>query len=144
MRVSRMLAVTAAAVSATMSVAHAGDLPFPTTINGKKVVTLISRDPPGVRCNTNIQVAAELQNRFKVPFIVIPMSVLGPNAKAPAVYYGDELIAVDGGNANGMISATELGDVLDIEGAENQPEQGRLTQIKDKHEEFKRAIKDVK
>lgn len=143
MSIRPMLGMAAAVVCATMSAAHAGDMPFPTTINGKKVVTLVSRDPPGVRCNNNIQVAAELQNRFKVPFVVVPMSVLGPNAKAPAVYYGDELIAVDGGNANGMISATELGDVLDIEGAETQPEQGRLTQIKDTHEALKRAIKDV-
>lgn len=143
MRPSRLLVVAAAATCATLSVAQAGDLPFPTTVNGEKVITLISRDPPGVRCNNNIQVAAELQNRYKIPFVVIPVSVLGPNAKAPAVYYGDELLAVDGGHANGMISATELGDVIDIEGVELQPEPGRLAGLKAQHEEFKRAIKDV-
>ena len=42
--------------------ASAGGPPRSVEINGQKVLTLVNRDPPGVRCNNNIQVAAELSN----------------------------------------------------------------------------------
>jgi len=35
--------------------ASAGGPPGPVEINGQKVLTLVNRDPPGVRCNNNIQ-----------------------------------------------------------------------------------------
>jgi hypothetical protein len=115
--------------------------PGPITINGQKVLTLVSRDPPGARCNNNIQVAAELSNIYKVPVIVVPVSQAGPGAKAPAVYYGDQLLAVDGGNHNGMVSYQMLADVVDIEGAPKQDQLGRLTEVKDNHDALKTAIK---
>ncbi|MEO5343016.1 MAG: hypothetical protein H7842_06700 [Gammaproteobacteria bacterium SHHR-1] len=112
-------------------------------LNGVKVLTLVGRDPPGVRCNTNIQVAAELSNSYKIPVMLVPVTFAGPGAKAPAVYYGGELIAVDGGNLNGMLDATSLADVLELEGATSQDQKGRLMQIQSELDAFKAAIKKV-
>ena len=114
-----------------------------TELNGQKVLTLVGRDPPGVRCNNNIQVAAELSNTYKIPVLLVPVTFAGPGAKAPAVYYGDELIAVDGGNLNGMIDATSLADVLELEGAEQQDQEGRLLQIRTNLDALKEAIRNV-
>lgn len=115
--------------------------PGPASLNGQKVLTLVSRDPPGVRCNNNIQIAAELSNVFKVPVVVVPVTYAGPGAKAPAVYYGGQLLAVDGGDHNGMISYQMLADVLDIEGAPKQEQQGRLMEVKKDFEALKTSIK---
>jgi hypothetical protein len=115
--------------------------PGPTVINGQKVLTLISRDPPGVRCNNNIQVAAELANIYKIPVVVVPVSFAGPGAKAPAVYYGGELIAIDGGELNGMVSFTELGDILEVEGVPKLAKPGRLMDVKGDFDRLKQAIK---
>lgn len=46
--------------------------PGPLEIDGRKVLTLVSNDPPGLRCNNNIQVAAELANTYKVPILIYP------------------------------------------------------------------------
>lgn len=127
----------------------AGALPAPvlagppgaTVINGQKVLTLIGRDPPGVRCNNNMQVAAELSNLYKVPVQLVPVTFAGPGAKAPAVYYGDQLFAVDGGEYNGMVSFQMLADVLEIEGVPRQDQQGRLMEVKKDFDTLKAAIK---
>ena len=119
--------------------------PGSTKIGGQKVLTLINRDPPGVRCNNNMQVAAELANVYKIPVQIIPHALAGPGAKAPAVYWGDELIAEDGGKGNGMVSFTEMADVMEIEGVPKHPTTGRLmADPKPKHDALKEAIKDVK
>jgi hypothetical protein len=115
--------------------------PGPTVINGQKVLTLIGRDPPGVRCNNNMQVAAELANIYKIPLVIVPVSFAGPGAKAPAVYYGGQLIAIDGGELNGMVSFTELADILEIEGIPKQAKQGRLMDVKGDFDRLKQAIK---
>lgn len=112
-------------------------------IGGQKVLTLISRDPPGVRCNNNIQVAAELSNIYKLPVLVVPVSAAGPGAKAPAVYYGEDLIAVDGGELNGMVSYTQIADILELDDVPKQDQQGRLTEIKPQFDALKQAIKEV-
>ncbi len=119
--------------------------PGSTKLGDQKVLTLISRDPPWVRCNNNMQVAAELANIYRVPVRIIPHALAGPGAKAPAVYWGDELIAEDGGKGNGMVSFTELADVMEIEGVPKHPTTGRLmAEPKAKHDALKDAIKDVK
>jgi hypothetical protein len=123
-------------------VVHASP-PGVSEIDGQKVLTLIGRDPPGLRCNNNIQVAAELSNIYKLPVQLIPVTFAGPGAKAPAVYYGDDLIAVDGGNLNGMIDFTTLADVMELEGVPMQDQGGRLTEVKSAHEQLKQAIKTV-
>ncbi|WP_303906667.1 hypothetical protein [Thiohalomonas denitrificans] len=122
--------------------AYAGP-PGATEIDGQKVLTLVGRDPPGLRCNNNMQVAAELSNVYKIPVQLIPVTFAGPGAKAPAVYYGGELIAADGGNLNGMIDFTTLADIVELEGVPLQDQGGRLTEIKPQFEELKRAIKTV-
>ena len=58
------------------------------------MLTLVVREPPALRCNNNMQVAAELTNIYQVPVQVVPHGLAGAGAKAPAVYYGDELIAL--------------------------------------------------
>lgn len=124
--------------------ASAGGSPGPVEINGQKVLTLVNRDPPGVRCNNNIQVAAELSNIYKIPVVVIPQGLAGPGAKAPAVYYGRDLIAEDGGAHNGMVSYTMVADVLEIEDTKKHQQKGRLFEVKQEHDSLKTAIKTVK
>lgn len=115
-------------------------------LGNQKVLTLISRDPPWVRCNNNMQVAAELTNIYRIPVQIIPHAMAGPGAKAPAVYWGDELIAEDGGKLDGMVSYTELADIMEIEGVPKHPRAGRLMAVepKPKHDALKAAIKEVK
>jgi hypothetical protein len=110
-------------------------------LNGQKVLTLISRDPPGVRCNNNMQIAAELSNVYKVPVQIIPVAFAGAGATAPAVYYGDQLIAVDGGELNGMVSYTEIADILEIESVPKLEQQGRLMEVRKDFDTLKAAIK---
>jgi hypothetical protein len=121
--------------------ALAQQMPGPKELNGQKVLTLISRDPPGVRCNNNIQVAAELSNIYKVPVLVVPVTFAGAGAKAPSVYYGGQLIAQDGGELNGMLNYASIADVLEIEGAPKQEQTGRLLEIRGDFDALKAKIK---
>lgn len=120
--------------------------PGMTKLGNQKVLTLLVRDPPWVRCNNNMQVAAELTNIYVLPVQVIPQALAGPGAKVPAVYYGDELIAEDGGKGNGMVSFTELADMLEVEGVAKHKQEGRLMakEPKPQFDALKAAIKDVK
>lgn len=121
--------------------ALAQQMPGPKELNGQKVLTLISRDPPGVRCNNNIQIAAELSNVYKIPVVVVPVTYAGAGAKAPSVYYGGQLLAQDGGEHNGMLSYTAIADVLEIEGAPKQEQTGRLFEIRSDFDALKAKIK---
>ncbi len=121
--------------------ALAQQMPGPKELNGQKVLTLISRDPPGVRCNNNIQIAAELSNVYKVPVVVVPVTYAGPGAKAPSVYYGGQLLAQDGGELNGMLNYSSIADVLEIEGAPKQEQTGRLFEIRSDFDALKARIK---
>ncbi|OHC67504.1 MAG: hypothetical protein A3H93_01905 [Rhodocyclales bacterium RIFCSPLOWO2_02_FULL_63_24] len=136
-----MLAGLALASVGSIPQAALAQVPGPTELNGQKVLTLVSRDPPGIRCNNNIQIAAELSNVYKVPVVVVPVTYAGAGAKAPAVYYGGQLLAVDGGDFNGMTSYQMIADVLEIEGAPKQEQQGRLLEIKKDFEALKASIK---
>lgn len=129
------------ALAALPRFSYAGGPPGQAVINGQKVLTLISRDPPGIRCNNNMQVAAELSNLYKVPVQIIPVAFAGPGAKAPAVYYGDQLIAVDEGELNGMVSFSQIADILEIENVPKQEQQGRLMEVKKDFDTLKAAIK---
>jgi hypothetical protein len=146
--IARLLAsliVLATALAGTAAPAWAGP-PGTTKLGNHKVLTLVVRDPPWVRCNNNMQVAAELTNIYQIPVQVVPHAFAGAGAKAPAVYYGDELIAEDGGKGNGMVSFTELADMLEVEGAPKHKQEGRLMakEPKPQFEALKAAIKDVK
>jgi hypothetical protein len=92
---------------------------------GRKVLTFIAKDPPGVRCNGNLQVAAEIANTYRVPIQLIP-STLAPSLPAPAVFYGGEVIAADGKDFNGAASFQMVADVLDAEGVPRQAKAGLL------------------
>ncbi len=146
-RIARLLAalIALAALAGITAPAWAGP-PGVTKLGSQKVLTLVVRDPPWVRCNNNMQVAAELTNIYLLPVQVVPHALAGPGAKAPAVYYGDELIAEDGGKGNGMVSFTELSDILEVEGVAKHKQEGRLMakEPKPQHEALKAAIKDVK
>jgi hypothetical protein len=135
------MAVLAVAALGLSTAASAQSPPGTAAIHGQKVLTLILRDPPGVRCNNNIQVAAEIANLYKIPIQIIPVSVAGPGVKAPAVYYGKELLAVDGGAFNGMVSYAMIEGVLEVEDAPKQATKGRLMEVKPDFERLKAAIK---
>ena len=106
-----------AALLALAGSAWAQPAPGPIEIDGRKVLTLVGNDPPGLRCNNNIQVAAELANTYKVPILIYPVSYMPPGTKAPIVWFGGENIAQSGGKLNGMISYTELADRFEVDGA---------------------------
>ena len=85
----KILVSLAAAVMAINVYAQAieASMPVPNseTKNGLKVLTFIAKDPPGQRCNGNIQVAAEVANNYIVPIQLLP-STLAPGLPAPAVF----------------------------------------------------------
>jgi hypothetical protein len=114
--------------------------PGNTVIEGQKVLTLVVREPPALRCNNNMQIGAELNNLYKIPIVILPAS-LAPWSKAPAVYYGDQKIAEDGGDFNGMVGFAQMQDILEIEGVPKQDKQGRLMEVKKEFETLKSAIK---
>lgn len=125
------------------NVAFAQTAPGPLEIDGRKVLTLVSNDPPGLRCNNNIQVAAELANTYKVPILVYPVSFMPAGTKAPVVWFGGELVAASGGQLNGMISYTELSDRFELEGVTKQSKDGLLLtpKVKGSFDALKQSIK---
>ncbi len=121
----------------------AGGSPEVPLIGERKVLTLVVREPPALRCNNNMQVAAELSNLYKLPVVVLPAS-LAPWSNAPAVYYGDQLVAEDGGDFNGMVGFGQVQDILEIEAVPKQDRPGRLMEVKKIHDSLKAAIKGEK
>lgn len=96
---------------------------------GNKVLTIINKEPPGQRCNNNTQVAVEVANTYRVPIRILPAS-LAPGLPAPGVFYGNQLIAADGKDYNGMSSFQMVADVLDFENAPKQAKTGLIYQDK--------------
>lgn len=138
----RTFALTAVLLGGT-SLATAQNAPGPLEIDGRKVLTLVSNDPPGLRCNNNIQVAAELANTYKVPILIYPVSYMPAGTKAPIVWFGGENIAQSGGKLNGMISYTELADRFEVEGVDKQDKSGLLMTpaVNGSFEALKQSIK---
>jgi len=101
------------------------NVPGSTDTAGRKVLTFIAKDPPGVRCNGNLQVAAELANTYRVPIQLVPSSLM-PNLPAPSVFYGNQMLAADGKDHNGAVSFQMISDVLEVEGVAMQPKEGLL------------------
>ncbi|MDK9703000.1 MAG: hypothetical protein OEL20_07645 [Sulfuritalea sp.] len=108
------LLATGAAASANQS------MPVPGAIDstGRKVLTIVKKDPPGLCCIGNVQVAAEIANTCRVPIQILPVSLV-PDVPAPGVFYGQELIAADGCDHNGQSSFQIVADALDMEGRRN-------------------------
>lgn len=94
-------------------------------VGGRSVLTFIAKDPPGQRCNGNLQVAAEIANTYRVPIQLLPSS-LAPGLPAPAVFYGSQLIVADGKDFNGAASYQIIADVLDMESVPKQGKSGLL------------------
>ncbi|MBI5049403.1 MAG: hypothetical protein HZC11_00635 [Nitrospirae bacterium] len=46
--------------------------------------------------------------KFKIEIILIPKSLAGADAEAPAVYLQDEVLAIHGGARDGKITSKEL------------------------------------
>lgn len=115
------LCLTAAAADVSMAV------PGAQTAGGLKVLTFIAKDPPGQRCNGNLQVAAEIANTYRVPIQLLP-AALAPGLPAPAVFYGSQLIVADGKEHNGAASYQIVADVLDLESVPKQDKSGLLFQ----------------
>ena len=117
-------------------------VPNSETKNGLKVLTFIAKDPPGQRCNGNIQVAAEVANNYLVPIQLLPSS-LAPGLPAPAVFYGKQMIVADGKDFNGAASYQIVADALDIENVPKQPKSGLITQgsVRRDFESLKNSIK---
>jgi hypothetical protein len=140
-----LVAVTFALIA--MATAHAGPnasaiVPGAQDHAGRRVLTFIAKDPPGVRCNGNVQVAAEIVNTYRVPIQLLPSS-LAPGLPAPAVLYGDQLIAADGKDFNGAASFEIVSDVLELEGVERHGQQGLLNNpgVRDEFDALKASIK---
>ena len=131
------------ALLGTLAPSWAHTAPGPLEIDGRKVLTLVSNDPPGLRCNNNIQVAAELANTYKVPILIYPVSFMPAGTKAPIVWFGGENIAQSGGKLNGMISYTELADRFEVEGVTKQDKSGLLMApaVNSTFEALKQSIK---
>lgn len=122
--------LAALAIAAIAPLAGASDkmsvqVPGGIDTQGRKVLTFIAKDPPGQRCNGNLQVAAELANAYRVPIQLLP-STLAPGLPAPAVFYGQDAIVSDGGTMNGQASYQVVADVLEIEGVPKQAKTGLL------------------
>lgn len=109
--------------------AQAADISMPVpgaqTADGLKVLTFIAKDPPGQRCNGNLQVAAEVANTYRIPVQLLPAS-LAPGLPAPAVFYGSQAIVADGRDFNGAASYQIVADVLDLENVPKQATSGLL------------------
>lgn len=143
------LAQTVASVTLGMAVAAAWaantvsmHVPGATDGAGRKILTFIAKDPPGVRCNGNLQVAAELANTYRVPIQLIPSS-FAPELPAPSVFYGSQMIAADGKDHNGAVSFQMVSDILEIEGIPKQTTEGLLfnTNVRRNFDGLKDAIK---
>lgn len=124
-----LIAVLSGALMAFSVSAADVSMPVPgaQTPSGQKVLTFIAKDPPGQRCNSNLQVAAEVANTYRVPIQLLPSS-LAPGLPAPAVFYGTQLIVADGKDFNGAASFQIVSDVLEMESVPKQAKSGLLYQ----------------
>ena len=114
-----LMAFSVEAADVSMAVPGAKDA------SGRSVLTFIAKDPPGQRCNGNLQVAAEIANTYRVPIQLLPSS-LAQGLPAPAVFYGTQLIVADGRDFNGAASYQIIADVLDMENVPRQEKSGLL------------------
>ena len=119
------LALLSTGVSAHAATKVSMPVPGSTDAAGRKVLTFVAKDPPGVRCNGNLQVAAEVANRYRVPIQLLPSS-LAPHLPAPSVFYGDQVLAADGKDHNGAVTYQMVTDVLEVEGVAQQAQDGLL------------------
>ena len=133
--VSGLLAMAALSASANS--------PVPTEINGQKALVFINQDPPGTRCNTNVQIAAEIANAYRLPILILPQTAVPPLTPAPSAWFNGQNIAASGGAHNGMVSYQIIADILELEGTLKQKKQGKLfnQSVRPEFDKFKSTIK---
>lgn len=117
--------------------------PVPKEINGQKALVFINQDPPGTRCNTNVQIAAEIANAYRLPILILPQTAVPPLTAAPSVWFNGQNIAASGGSHNGMVSYQMIADILDIEGTTKQAKRGKLfnDSVRPEFDKLKSTIK---
>ncbi len=117
--------------------------PVPLEINGQKALVFINQDPPGTRCNTNVQIAAEIANSYRLPILILPQTAVPPLTPAPSVWYNGQVIAASGGAHNGMVSYQIIADILELEGTTKQKKQGKLfnDSVRPQFDQLKSIIK---
>ncbi len=120
--------------------------PVPLEINGQKALIFINQDPPGTRCNTNVQIAAEIANAYRLPILILPQTAVPPLTPAPSVWFNGQNIAASGGAHNGMVSYQIIADILELEGTTKQKKQGKLfnDSVRPDFDKFKSTIKTGK
>lgn len=120
-----LLAMALTMPAATIQAQQSFDVPGAVDAAGRKVLTFVNRDPPGQRCNNNLQVASEIANIYRLPIQLLPASLVS-HLPAPSVFYGGQMIAADGKDHNGMSSFQLVADVLEMEGVAKQAKPGLL------------------
>ena len=134
------------AIISLISLGAMANSPVPLVINGQKALVFINQDPPGTRCNTNVQIAAEIANAYRLPILILPQTAVPPLTPAPSVWYNGQNIAASGGAHNGMVSYQIIADILELEGTTKQKKQGKLfnDSVRPEFDKFKSTIKTGK
>lgn len=130
-------------IIALFSLSVLANSPVPLEINGQKALVFINQDPPGTRCNTNVQIAAEIANAYRLPILILPQTAVPPLTPAPSVWFNGQNIAASGGTHNGMVSYQIIADILELEGTTKQKKQGKLfnDSVRPEFDKFKSTIK---
>lgn len=126
--------------------AQSAATPVPAEVNGQKALVFVQQDPPGTRCNTNMQIAAEIMNVYQVPVVLMPQHSIPKFTPAPSVWYGGQVVAASGAQHNGMVSYTIVSDQLEMDGAPKHGKAGKLfnTSVRPGFEQLKDVIKTGK
>ncbi len=130
-------------IIALFSLSVLANSPVPLEINGQKALVFINQDPPGTRCNTNVQIAAEIANAYRLPILILPQTAVPSLTPAPSVWFNGQNIAASGGTHNGMVSYQIIADILELEGTTKQKKQGKLfnDSVRPEFDKFKSTIK---
>jgi hypothetical protein len=140
------LAAGALVVCSGLAAAQPAAPPVPAKVNGHKVLVFVQQDPPGTRCNTNMQIAAEIMNVYQAPVVLMPQHSVPKFTPAPSVWYGGKVVAASGAEHNGMVSYTIVSDQLEVDGAPKHGKAGKLfnTSVRPGFDQLKDVIKTGK
>jgi hypothetical protein len=139
---SFLLAMILALLAVQVSAQQSFNVPGAVDGAGRKVLTFVNKDPPGQRCNNNLQVAAEIANAYRLPIQLLPAGLV-PQLPAPSVFYGGQMIAADGKDHNGLSSYQLVADTLEMDGVPKQPKPGLLfnEKVRKEYDDLRGMIK---
>lgn len=139
---SFLLALILAILAVQVSAQQTFNVPGALDAAGRKVLTFVNKDPPGQRCNNNLQVAAEIANAYRLPIQLLPAGLV-PQLPAPSVFYGGQMIAADGKDHNGLSSFQLVADVLEMDGVPKQAKPGLLfnEKVRKEYDDLRGMIK---